>query len=57
MERSNYEGAMQSFERAQAQMRHDKRRSLLVVSLVSFPMGVLQRIENSPTLTDIGMEI
>ena len=45
MERSNYGGAIQSFERAQAQMRHDEGRSLLVISLVGFLMAVLQRIE------------
>ena len=45
MERSDYEGAIQSFERAQAQMRRYECRSLLVISLVNFLMGVLQRIE------------
>ena len=45
MERSDYESAIQSFERAQAQMRHYEGRSLLVVSLVGLPMGVLQCIE------------
>ena len=45
MERSNYEGAVRSFERAQAQMRHDEGRSLLVISLVGFLMVVLQRIQ------------
>ena len=45
MARSDYEGAIQSFEQAQAQMRHDEGRSLLVVSLVSFLMRVSQRIE------------
>ena len=45
MERSDYEGATQSFEHARVQMRYYEGRSLSVVSLVSFPMGVLQRIE------------
>ena len=45
MERSDYEGAIQSFERAQAQVRHYEGRSLLVVSLVGLPRGVLQYIE------------
>ena len=43
MERSDYDGAIQSFEHARAQMRHDEGRPLLVVSLVSFLVGVLQR--------------
>ena len=42
MERSDHEDAIQSFERAQAQMRHDEGRSLLVISLVGFLMAVLQ---------------
>ena len=45
MERSDYEGAIQSFEHARTQMRHCGGRLLLVLSLVSFLMGVLQRIE------------
>ena len=45
MERSDYEGAIQSFERAQAQMRTYVGHPLLVVSLVSFLMCVLQQIE------------
>ena len=45
MERSDYEGAVQLFEHAQAQMRHYGGPPLLVVSLVSFLMGILQRIE------------
>ena len=45
MERSDYEGAIQSFEHARTQIRHDGGRLLLVLSLVSFLMGVLQRIE------------
>ena len=45
MERSDYERAIQSFEHARAQMRHYEGRPLLLVSLVSFLMGILQRIE------------
>ena len=45
MERGDYEGAIQSFEHARAQIRHDEGRLFLVVSLVSFLVGVLQRIE------------
>ena len=45
MEHGDYESAIQSFEHARAQMRHDERRPLLVVSLVSFPLGVLQPTE------------
>ena len=45
MERSNYVGAIQSFQHAQAQMRHYECQSLLVVSLVSPLMSVSQRIE------------
>ena len=44
MERSDYEGAIQSFEHARAQIRHNESRSLLVVSLVSFLVGGLYRI-------------
>jgi hypothetical protein len=46
MERSNYDGAIQLFERGQAQMRHYGGRPLLVVSLVSFLVGVLQHTES-----------
>ena len=45
VERSDYEGAIQSFERAQAQMRHDEGLSLLVISLVGFLTAVLQSFE------------
>ena len=38
MERGDYEGAIQSFEHARAQMRHYGGRPLLVVSWVSFLM-------------------
>ena len=44
MERSDYQRAVQSFEYARSQMRY-MDRSLLVISLVSFLMGVSQRIE------------
>ena len=57
MERSDYEGALQSFEHARARVRHDEGRSLLVVSLVSPLIGVLQRIEIAHRLIDIWMEI
>jgi hypothetical protein len=53
MERSDYVGARQSFEHARARMRHDGGQLLLVVSLVSFPMDVLQRIEISRQLCQI----
>ena len=53
MERSDYEGAIQSFEHARAQMRHYGGRPLLVVSLVSFLMGLLQRIEIAHRLRQI----
>ena len=51
--RGDYEGAIQLFEHAQAQMRHYEGRSLLVISLVSFLMGVLQRIEITHRLRQI----
>jgi hypothetical protein len=50
MERSDYEGAIQLFERGQAQMRHYRGRPLLVVSLVSFLVGVLQ---HTGSFTDV----
>ena len=42
MERSDYVGAVQSFECARGQMRSDGGRALLVVSLVSSPVAILQ---------------
>jgi hypothetical protein len=57
MERCDYEGAVQSFEHARAQLRPFGDLPLLVVSLVSLLMGVLQRIEITHQLTDIRMEI
>lgn len=41
MERSDYDGAMQSFERARAQMRRYEGVPLLSVSLVSISMATL----------------
>jgi hypothetical protein len=57
MERSNYEGAIESFKHARAQMRHYGDRLLVVISLVSFLMGVLQCIESAHRLTAVRMEI
>jgi hypothetical protein len=45
MESRDYEGAIRSFERARAKMRPHASRGLLVVSLVSLPTAILQRIE------------
>ena len=45
MEHSDYEGAIQSFEHAQAQMPHHASRPLLLVSLVSFPTAILKCIK------------
>ena len=45
MERSDYDGAIKSFEHARAQMRHNEGWSLSVVSLVSFLVSVLHRIQ------------
>jgi hypothetical protein len=45
MERSDYEGAIQLFERARAQTRYGTSRGLSVVSLVSFPTAILQHTE------------
>ena len=44
METGDYNGAIQSFERARAQMRPHPSRALLVVSLVSSPMAILHRM-------------
>ena len=58
MESHDYEGGIRSFERARAQTRYHTPRALSVVSLVSFLMAILQRIENhSHPLTDIWMEV
>jgi hypothetical protein len=45
MERSDYDHAIQSFKQARAQMRPYGGQPLLVVSLVNFLIGLLQRIE------------
>jgi hypothetical protein len=45
MESRDYEGAIQLFERARAQMRPHMIPALSVVSLVSFLMAVLQCID------------
>ena len=37
IDKSDFTAAVQSFERAQAKMRHQTSRTLFVVSLVSFP--------------------
>jgi hypothetical protein len=47
MESSDYERAIQSFERARAQTRHHRSQSLLVVSLVSFITAILPHIKIS----------
>ena len=46
MESGDYTGAIQLFERARAQMRPHASQALSVVSLVSFLMAILQRIEH-----------
>ena len=46
MENRHYEGAIQLFERAQAQMRPHTSQALLLISLVSLT-AILQRIENT----------
>ena len=53
MARSDHNGAIQSFERARVHMRHYEGLSFLVVSLVSFLMGVLQCIEIAHRLRQI----
>ena len=45
VERGNSEGAIRSFERARAQLRPHTSRALKMVSLVSFPAAILQRID------------
>ena len=47
MEKSDYERAIQSFERARIQTRHLTNQSLLVVSLVSFLTVILRHVEIS----------
>jgi hypothetical protein len=46
LEHTNYEGAIQSFERAGAQLRGHTSRALLVVSLVSFLLTISQCINH-----------
>ena len=41
----DYEGAVRSFERARARLQPHTSRALTMVSLVSFPVAILQRIE------------
>ena len=53
MENSDYEGAIQLFERARAQMLHHPSQPLLLVSLVSFVTVMLHRIEISHPLFQI----
>ena len=47
MESRDYEGAIRSFEHAQAQMRPHSSRALLVISLVRSLMAVLLHIETT----------
>ena len=46
METGDYKGAIQLFERARAQTRPHTSQALSVVSLVSFLMAILHRIEH-----------
>lgn len=57
MEKNDYVGAIQSFGRARAQMRHYGGQPLFVVSLVNFLMGVLQPIEFAHHRVDIWLEV
>jgi hypothetical protein len=57
METNDYEGAVQSFERARAQMRPCVGPHLSAISLVSVLLTVSQHMVNSASLTDIRMEI
>jgi len=45
MENGDYEGAIQSFERARTQLRPDTSQALSLISLVSFLTAILQHIE------------
>ena len=40
MKKGNHEGAIRSFERAQAQLRPHTSRALSMISLVSFPTAI-----------------
>ena len=57
MEKNDSVGAIQSFGRARAQMRHYGGQPLFVVSLVNFLMGVLQPIEFAHHRVDIWLEV
>ena len=46
MESNDYKGAIQLFERVHAQTRPHTSQSLSMMSLVSFLMAILQRIEH-----------
>ena len=46
MESGDYADAIQLFERARAQMRPHTSQALLLISLVSFQMAILQRIQH-----------
>ena len=50
MESSNYAGAIESFERARAPIRHHTSRPLLVVSLVGFSEGYDYNVSKLRTL-------
>ena len=57
MESSDYEGAIESFGHARAQLRQHTSRALVIISLVNFITRITQCIELIPFLTDIRMEI
>ena len=46
MENGDYKGAIQSFERAQAQMRNYVGPRLIAVSLVSFLQTIWRHVDN-----------
>jgi hypothetical protein len=50
MESHDYKRAIRSFERTRARIRPYESRVLGVVSLVSFPTALLQRIETARNL-------
>ena len=53
MEHNNYEGAIQSFERARASLRHHTSRLVSVVSLVSFLTAIIATYRASHLLRQI----
>ena len=58
MESCNYEGAIRSFERAQAPTQHHMSRLLSVISLVSFLAAIIITYRNKlPSLIDIRLEV